>query len=615
MGLRPLLVRSVMGDDDTGKHEGDDDLKERCQSAAYRADCVHEWLAPLLKESAAARRAYAFKGRVKSADDIFKKVLGRRNHEDPKKKKPNCQPIDVTDASGFRIVKLFNAEVPQSLDELLSLLKLKLKENVDLALHGGKLTRVAEIEFHTSRRIDDPLSIFKDVQAVVEKHGFALKQSAQDAAGQGTASSYSSVHVLVQCEVKGNIISNSEIQLRSVFEEAWSEISHRLKYAPIKVARATGPIATSDSDQLSTTWLHLDALKSLTDGCAQYADLINRQIQISSDTRADRSKALPLDPADRSAQMFAHYGAAMHDAVKRAYEQRSRAVELKEVGPRSAAFRAAAEFFQAAMTIFKADRTEEDQRLFDVLREEFAFCCMFSDNEELRSRSEKTYRELLTRRPERVSVLLRLGQLRRDAGDFVEAIKLMDDGLKAAKSSPDPDPEVHRKVSWLLRRDMAYILWRLVDFEPSRADAIALLRRAIALSQEALEYIKTDDQFINSRQNYLHYVVDLWKRSPDDQRNPLAEIGAKLLDELRPKVDLENWTVESLDTVARGETAFGDPTRAVAAAKVVVQKLGKRIADIMRERDCSEGAAFDLMSGDERTMYLHAQLLLATSKA
>jgi ppGpp synthetase/RelA/SpoT-type nucleotidyltranferase len=599
-----------MSGDDTGAH--DRDLKERCQSAAYRAAHVHKWLAPLLKDSAAAKRAYAFKDRVKSADDIYKKVLGRRNHEEAHRRNPNYEPGGVTDASGFRIVKLFNAEVPQSLDELLSLLKLKLNETVDPASQNAKLKEVIEIEFHTSRRFDDPLSIFEGVKTAVEKHDFKLKPSAQNTTGQGTASSYSSVHVIIECEVD-NIIGRAEIQLRSVFEEAWSEISHRLKYAPIKVARATGPLADANNDHLSTAWLHLDALKSLTDGCAQYADLINKQTQIGTDARADRSKVLPLDVGDRSEQMFAKYGPEMLEAVKRAYRQRSEAVGLKEALPRAAGFRDAAELFQAAMKLFKGSQSEEDERLFDVLREEFAFCCMFSDNEELRSRAEKTYRELLITRPERVSVLLRLGQLRRDASDFVEAAKLMEEGLVAAKAKPDPDPEVQRQASWLLRRDLAYILWRLVDLESSRPDALALLSRAVQLSKEGLEFVRTDEQFINSRQNYLYYVVELFKRSPADQRQSLAATGKELLGELRPKVDLEKWTVDLLDTIARGEKALGDAARAVAAAKVVAQKLGGRIADFMREHGCDEETAFDLMSRDERSMYLHAQLLLATS--
>jgi len=98
-------------------------LAEKCEAVAYRASGIHRWLDPILRDSVAAARAYAFKGRVKTADDIHKKVQGRRNHEDPEKRDPNYLPDHVTDASGFRIVKLFNAEVPQSLDELLSLLK------------------------------------------------------------------------------------------------------------------------------------------------------------------------------------------------------------------------------------------------------------------------------------------------------------------------------------------------------------------------------------------------------------------------------------------------------------------------------------------------------------
>lgn len=621
-------------DDDAGKHDGrtgkhDDDtgkddehLKMECRDAAYRAGRVHEWLEPLLKDSvlkdrAAAERPYAFKDRTKSAHDIYLKVLGRRSREDPTKNDPNYKPNKVTDASGMRIVKLFNAEVPQALDELLSFLKL-LKEATEPTAKGNKLLGVTEIEFHTSRRPDDPLSIFNDVQKVVAKHGYALEPPKRNAGGQGTASSYSSVHVLVECEVKdgGDIIaSHSEIQLRSVFEEAWSEISHRLKYAREKNERASGPVAVPDNEQLANALLHLDALKSLTDGCAQYADLINKQIKISIEPRADRSSAKPLDPPDeRSADKFARYGAAMREAVKRAYDERERAVAQKEADARAAGFRAAAELFEAAINIFKTDRTAEDERLFDILREEFAYCSMLSGNEELRRGSEKIYRELLAKWPKRVSVLLRLGQLRRDAGDFVEAEKFLAAGLKAAEESPDSNPEVQRRASWVLRRDLAYVQWRLVDFEPSSTDAVARLRRAIELSEEALRYAETEFEIGNTRQNYLYYVIDLWNRLPEDQKEPLAATGKRLLNELRPKVDLEKWSVASLDTMARGEAAFGDPDRAVAAAEVVARKLGERIDAIMKERQCSDRAAFELMSRDEHDMYLHAQRLLATIK-
>ena len=275
------------------------------------------------------------------------------------------------------------------------------------------------------------------------------------------------MHVLLECEIKEGdktIASTSEIQLRSVFEEAWGEISHRLKYSPIKIARAGSTNPLSDDEQLSTSWLHLDALKSLTDGCAQYADLINRQIQAITAGRAECSP-MPLDPADRSAQLFGHLGHKVHQAAKRAYRQRSNAVDMNEPAARAAAFRKAVDLFQAATEFFPEHRDENDERLLDLLREQLAYCGMYSDNEELTSRSEKIYRELTTKRPERASVRLRLGQLRRDAGDLLEAQKLMEEGLEVAASNPNPDQEVQRQANWLLRRDLAYILWRRVDLE------------------------------------------------------------------------------------------------------------------------------------------------------
>lgn len=595
-----------MSDDDTGK-EQDRLLKMECRDAAYRAESVHEWLEPLLRKSAlkdAADRPYTFKDRTKSGHDIYLKVVGRR--KDPKTS--NYGPGDVTDASGFRIIKLFNDEVPQAVDELLSFLYL-LKEKTHAADSDEKLLEVTEVEFHTSRP-NDPLSIFNEVKARAAKHGHELEKPKLDADALPVASSYSSVHVLVKSSVKDGkdtLESSSEIQLRSVFEEAWSEISHRLKYAREKTERATGAAAVADKAQLANAFLHLDALKSLTDGCAQYADLINKQIKISIEPRADRSGAKPLDPDDGAAKMFERYGAAMQEAVKRAYKQRSEAVAQKDPAGRAAGFRAAADLFQKAMENFKADRDAEDERLFDVLREELAFCLMFSDDEALRSDAEKIYRELLAKRPDRVSVLLRLGQLRRDAGDFAEAARLMEAGLKVADQSPDPNPEVQRRVNWVLRRDLAFLQWRLVD---SSADPAAQLRRAMALSEEALRYAKAEPEVVNTRQNYLYYVIDLWNRLPEGEKAPLAVTGKKLLDELRPKLELEKWSIETLDTIARGETAFGDPDRAAAAADVVARKLDEHIGATMREHNCSEGAAFERLTRDERDMYLYAQRLL-----
>ena len=239
-----------------------------------------------------------------------------------------------------------------------------------------------EIEFHTSRRLDDPLSIYPAVKEVVQRHRFALKAPA---AGHGSASSYSSVHVLLECEVhesSGDAISAcSEIQLRSVFEDAWGEISHRLKYNPAKMARASGGASARNDEPVSDALLHLDALKSLTDGCAQYADLINRQLQSFATAPAKRQPS-PLDPADKSAAMFKDCGQALYQAVEDAYRMRTRAFNAAPGAEQASAYQEAATAFRAAIDAFPQRGTADgdQKRLFDVLREELAFCYRFAGN-------------------------------------------------------------------------------------------------------------------------------------------------------------------------------------------------------------------------------------------
>jgi hypothetical protein len=76
---------------------------------------------------------------------------------------------------------------------------------------------------------------------------------------------------------------------------------------------------------------------------------------------------------------------------------------------------------------------------------------------------------------------------------------------------------------------------------------------------------------------------------------------------------LKEWPVEQLDTVMRAEAAFGDPEIAPRVAKVVAERIASRIAMVRKEQNCSHAVAFDLLSRDERDMYLQAQDILVSS--
>ena len=79
----------------------------------------------------------------------------------------------------------------------------------------------------------------------------------------------------------------------------------------------------------------------------------------------------------------------------------------------------------------------------------------------------------------------------------------MEAGLAAEKAQRDLGrEEVAQQTSWILRRNLAYICWRLVDLDPARADAASLLRRAIELTEEAGN-TETESQHLNASLNLL----------------------------------------------------------------------------------------------------------------
>ncbi|HZO93639.1 MAG TPA: hypothetical protein VFB22_07695 [Candidatus Baltobacteraceae bacterium] len=53
---------------------------------------------------------------MKSAADISGKVRAKRNHPDEARRSASYSARDVTDASGFRIVCLFNRDIPNALE-------------------------------------------------------------------------------------------------------------------------------------------------------------------------------------------------------------------------------------------------------------------------------------------------------------------------------------------------------------------------------------------------------------------------------------------------------------------------------------------------------------------
>jgi hypothetical protein len=84
---------------------------------------------------------------------------------------------------------------------------------------------------------------------------------------------------------------------------------------------------------------------------------------------------------------------------------------------------------------------------------------------------------------------------------------------------------------------------------------------------------------------------------------------------MRGEIDLQKWSVQYLDSVARAEVAFGELARAQSVAKFIVRRLDSQLAAIRKERGCSYGVAFETLEWDERDTYLYAQSVLSADDA
>ena len=145
---------------------------------------------------------HSVRARIKDRDHFQDKLLRRlRNPEDGKAFgiTPENLHTEITDLAGIRILHLHTAQAKE-VDTHLRALLIKCGYNI---LEGPE-ARTWDIEYE---------SIFKEM-------GFATKQS---------KTLYTSVHYVIADEIP-NLVRTCELQVRTLAEEIWGEVSHKFTY-------------------------------------------------------------------------------------------------------------------------------------------------------------------------------------------------------------------------------------------------------------------------------------------------------------------------------------------------------------------------------------------------
>lgn len=142
------------------------------------------------------REVHSLRWRVKNHEHLIDKII-RKTRDDPSRKITlQNYSTEITDLIGIRALHLFKDDWKEIHQQILKMWNL---------VEGHK--PIAYI-----RKGDEELS-YKEVDCVVEEHKRA----------------YRSVHYDIQCQPT-KVVTIAEVQVRTLFEEGWSEIDHRIAY-------------------------------------------------------------------------------------------------------------------------------------------------------------------------------------------------------------------------------------------------------------------------------------------------------------------------------------------------------------------------------------------------
>jgi ppGpp synthetase/RelA/SpoT-type nucleotidyltranferase len=591
---------------DLGDSEDEQTFKSTCINASHCTEMLHRRLQPVLASSAAALKAYAFKERVKPWWSVRDKVLSKRNGGN------SLYGVNlVKDISGFRIVTLFNADIPHRLELLLSLL------DGGGDLFCDRLSTVHEIEIHSNRRPDDPQAITGRVNAIVER--WRERGPLPSPKSAGSFSAYSSVHLVLEFPKTEQIPqpTRSEIQIRSVFEEAWGEISHKLGYGPDKLAASKEHEAgVKVAPQL---WKqHLDALKSLADSCAHYSDLIAQEAGWSPGEVAKPPpgpKSLPGE--GKSLAFYDGLPHALLEQIDAAFLLRDRAEELRDAEGRSLpqaaqAFREAAARLEGLINSLQGKELLGDPRrdaeVLNGLRAECAYCLMHAQEPDLITKAERLWREVIHVNADFVPAHHRLGSLLMRRSEHEEAGQLLEIGERLAveQLKATPDPPLRRRLL-LIRRDLGINYWRLSERADGAKAKTDMLNKAIGATFLALQETQDDRDVRTLAANALYCLAEVrsiglaWSADRDDE----AKV---ILERLRSVKDFGNWTRDKgwsdfvLDSVMRGETAFGRAETARVVATELLKRLNEKL-DQLISGGLNPGLALGALDADDQDIY------------
>lgn len=173
-----------------------------------------------------ASKAYAIKSRVKDEGSLVRKVIYKIEQEN----KPRYTAFSATDIIGLRLLALNNEHLPTLVEAFVTFVISCQARGLNLFAGKHPHEAFKEIKLYQSR---NNLSVYEEIRAHLLARGIQDKHGKPQIEFYDSTDEdpYSSIHFV--CNVQDPKTSKPvplEVQIRTVFEDAWAEIEHPLRY-------------------------------------------------------------------------------------------------------------------------------------------------------------------------------------------------------------------------------------------------------------------------------------------------------------------------------------------------------------------------------------------------
>ncbi len=536
--------------------------------------------------------SYAITTRLKRLSRLKQKVAERHAEGNT-----SYSVASVTDIVGARFISLYREDVTDTVRSLCSLLTGRANTNPNYLAE----CKVREFKVYMSNTLAETDPLKRQLEAVFLDFFGAKGPLRYEPLPRER---YSSVHIVATLEQLFDddtpVIVPIEFQIRSVFEDAWGEIDHKLFY---ELKRRQPEVSAVDRD-LSA--LHMGVLKRLLDAAAEYADVVRRTLALRVDQPVTIARNMDYtDYVEQLCQILKpplflqNEFLALTNAKAELDLQLDTPVETPDDFVSSTEYQLLAERFHVFVEKLEkvGPETLPRERLNPLLyqcRMEEALCRLLSDNTAQVRLAIDLYRGVTADFADLPNCWFRLGQSLARLADEEAATSEQADSLTKEsydayqragecldklRNLPDPErfvlisPGQQAYITDNRARLQGFALWRLTDRrrrvtgEPTPSDLDDVIR-AYEVTELAIAGATNDNTRDLLANNAVYYGVDAVGLARQlgirRARLPKTKAVSKRLE------TLERTTTRSiffLDTIIRAKEFLKDEQGAIAIAK------------------------------------------------